>query len=124
MTDPSFQKDLALLGAGYWGKNLARNFNAFAVLHTICDADQPTLDSYGADYTEVLKATSPDDVLRNPAITKCAIATPAVTHYQLVKQALEAGKHVLVEKPLCLEVKEAEELVALARASNRVLMVG
>ena len=115
---------LALIGAGYWGKNLARNFNALGALHTICDSARATLESYGAEYSAVEKATEFGDVLANKAITQVAIAAPAVLHYQLAKAALEAGKDVFVEKPICLDLAEARSLVDLAAAQQRVLMVG
>src|SRR5438046_9816052 len=63
-------------------------------------------------------------VLAEPAITAVALATPAVTHFEMAKAALEAGKDVLVEKPLAIDVKHGEQLVALAAARGRILMVG
>jgi UDP-2-acetamido-3-amino-2,3-dideoxy-glucuronate N-acetyltransferase len=116
--------DLALVGAGYWGKNLARNFLALKALRTLCDASVEVLGSYGVEYDDVLKAGSFEAVLEDAAISKVVIATPAATHFALAKQALQADKDVFVEKPLCLEVAEAEELVALAADRNRILMVG
>jgi UDP-2-acetamido-3-amino-2,3-dideoxy-glucuronate N-acetyltransferase len=124
MNPTDCQRDLALIGAGYWGKNLARNFHALGALHTLCDNQPATLAAYGADYTPVRKTTRLDDVLADPAITKVAIAAPAALHYQLAKACLESGRDVFVEKPLCLELREADELVALAQAKERVLMVG
>ena len=103
-TTLSTQHSLALIGAGYWGKNLARNFHALGALHTICDAQSSTLDSYGAEYAGVRKTNRLKDVLADPAITQVAIAVPATLHYTLAEQALLAGKDVLVEKPLCLEL--------------------
>ena len=118
------QRSLALIGAGYWGKNLARNFNALGVLHTLCDSQSATLESYGADYAGVEKTADWQAVLVNKGITRVAIATPAVTHYALVRAALLAGKDVLVEKPLCLDEKEGQELVDLAAKTGQILMVG
>jgi UDP-2-acetamido-3-amino-2,3-dideoxy-glucuronate N-acetyltransferase len=115
---------LALVGAGYWGKNLARNFHALGALHTVCDSSQATLDSYGTDYKSVQKVTDFADVLADKAIAQVAIAAPAVLHFKLAKAALEAGKDVFVEKPICLDLAEARSLVALAAAKERVLMVG
>ena len=117
-------RDLALVGAGYWGKNLARNFNLLGALHTLCDQSQATLDSYQADYVDVQKTICFDDVLKNPAIKKVVVAAPAVLHFELVKAALLAGKDVLVEKPLCLEARQGAELQALAAGKQAVLMVG
>jgi len=118
------QNTLALVGAGYWGKNLARNFHALGALHTICDSSKATLDSYGAEYSAVRKATEFGEVLANESIKQVAIAAPAVLHYQLAKAALEAGKDVFVEKPICLDLADAQSLVAFARSKERVLMVG
>jgi len=116
--------DLALVGAGYWGKNLARNFHALGSLRTLCDRSAETLASYDAGYATVEKTGHFDEVLADPLVTKVAIATPAALHHRLAKAALLAGKDVFVEKPLCLDLAEAEELVALADAKGRVLMVG
>jgi UDP-2-acetamido-3-amino-2,3-dideoxy-glucuronate N-acetyltransferase len=115
---------LALIGAGYWGKNLARNFNALGALHSICDSSSETLDSYGSDYSAVRKSVDFYEVLSNAAISQVAIAAPAAAHFQLAKAALESGKDVFVEKPLCLDLSEAQSLVAVAEAKQRVLMVG
>lgn len=124
MSNQSASKDLALIGAGYWGRNLARNFHSLGVLHTLCDRDRGILESYGPDYTEVRKCAGFEDVLANEDITKVAIAAPAAAHHSLAKAALLAGKDVYVEKPLCLEVAAAEELVSLASRQGRILMVG
>lgn len=118
------KSDLALIGCGYWGKNLARNFLRLGVLHTLCDSSQTLLDGYGAEYKAVRKCHSLDDVLNDPAIRKVAIATPAFTHFSIAQRALLASKQVYVEKPLCLSIPDAKELIALAESKGRVLMVG
>jgi UDP-2-acetamido-3-amino-2,3-dideoxy-glucuronate N-acetyltransferase len=118
------EPSLALIGAGYWGKNLARNFQALGALHTLCDSHQPTLDSYGSEYAPVRKTTRFAEVLADSSITRVAIAAPAVAHYQLAKAALEAGKDIFVEKPICLHLAEAQSLMELAVGKRRVLMVG
>lgn len=115
---------IALVGCGYWGKNLARNFHALGALHTLCDASAQTLASYGAEYSTVKKVGAYSDVLKDVAITAVAIAAPAAVHHRLAKEALLAGKDVYVEKPLCLDLNDAEELVKLANEFGRVLMVG
>jgi UDP-2-acetamido-3-amino-2,3-dideoxy-glucuronate N-acetyltransferase len=116
--------NLALIGGGYWGKNLARNFLRLGSLHTICDANQQTLDSYDAAYAAVNKVRSFDTVIADKNIDKVVIATPAATHYHLAKRAIEAGKHVYVEKPLCLSISEGRELIEFAQDQQRILMVG
>ena len=118
------ERDLALIGIGYWGKNLARNFYSLDSLHTICDSNRELLDKYDELYPDVKKSQSVDDVIKDPDIKKVAIAAPAALHYNLAKKALEAGKDVFVEKPLCLNLREAEELVAIAEKNSRILMVG
>ena len=118
------EPSLSLIGAGYWGKNLARNFHALGALRILCDENQATLDSYGAEYAGVQKFTDFGKVLGDQAIQRVAIAAPAAMHYELAKAALLAGKDVFVEKPLCLEVAQGQELVALAAQKGLVLMVG
>lgn len=115
---------LALIGAGNWGKNLARNFHALGVLHTICDSRQSLLDTYSTQFPDVQLTSDFQSVLNNPKITQVAIAAPAALHYRLTKQALLAGKDVYVEKPLCLDSAEGEELIVLAESHGRILMVG
>lgn len=118
------QRDLALVGAGYWGKNLARNFNSIGALHTLCDTRQGTLDSYADGFEGVSKSLSFETMLADKQVTKVAIATPAPTHFKLAKQAIAAGKDVYVEKPLCLSSSDASELIDFAEGHGRILMVG
>lgn len=115
---------VAHIGAGYWGKNLVRNLHALKALQIICDTNSATVESFrrqypGIDCTSDLKA-----ILSDSSITAVSIATPAVTHFELVRKALEAGKDVFVEKPLALNVEQGEELAALAAKNSRILMVG
>ncbi len=118
------KKTLALVGAGNWGKNLARNFHSLGVLHTICDPNADLLDSYRSTYDDVDLEDSFDAVLANQEIDKIAIAAPAPLHYSLAKKALLAGKDLFVEKPLCLNIEEGEELKSLSQQHGRVLMAG
>lgn len=118
------QKKVALIGAGYWGKNLARNFYELDALHTICDQNESLLNTYANRFPGVSLTTNFNSVLTNPEITRIVIAAPAFVHYKLAKDALIAGKDVYVEKPLCLDCKEAEELIHLAELHGRILMVG
>jgi UDP-2-acetamido-3-amino-2,3-dideoxy-glucuronate N-acetyltransferase len=117
-------KSLGLIGAGNWGKNLARNFHALGVLNTICDPNNNLLDTYRSHYSTVNLTTNYQSVLDNPLITKVVIAAPATLHYKLAKQALLAGKDTYVEKPLCLDSSEGEELISLAQERGLILMVG
>lgn len=117
-------RHLALIGAGYWGKNLARNFHSLGALHTLCDLSPAILDSYGAEYQAVRKTSDLASIWTDAGATAVAIAAPAVHHHRLAKAAMLAGKDVYVEKPLCLQGAEADELTALARQTGRILMVG
>ena len=119
------ERNLALVGAGYWGKNLARVFNELGALHSICDQSKLLLDQYrGDDFKEVQKTNTLEDILENPEISKLAIAVPAEYHYEIAKSGLLAGKDVFVEKPLCLKLEHAQELISLASKNERILMVG
>ena len=118
------EKFIALIGLGYWGKNILRNLYEMRGLHTACDEDHEIIKEREEKFPGVNYTTSFEDVLKSPDIKAVAIATPAATHYDVVKQSLLAGKDVFVEKPLALTVKEGEELVALASKKERVLMVG
>jgi UDP-2-acetamido-3-amino-2,3-dideoxy-glucuronate N-acetyltransferase len=115
---------VAVVGTGYWGKNLVRNFHALGALKTICDSSPTTVDSFLKDYPDVSGVTALSDVLRDPEVQGVVVATPAETHGTLVRESLLAGKDVYVEKPLCLSNREGEQLTALARREGRILMVG
>jgi len=115
---------VGLAGAGYWGKNILRNLHGLGVLHTICDEDRALLQDYRQKYPGIKVTTSFKEVLADHEIKAVAIATPARTHYELAKAALEADRDVFVEKPLALTVREGEELVGFAQKRDKVLMVG
>jgi UDP-2-acetamido-3-amino-2,3-dideoxy-glucuronate N-acetyltransferase len=117
-------KNVAVIGAGYWGKNLVRNFNQLGVLKIICDGAQIIRHQMSEAYPGVLVTDNFDDVLKDDAIQGVVIAAPAALHYELVNKALRAGKHVFVEKPLSLTYGEGEKLVRLAAEKGRVLFVG
>lgn len=117
-------KDIAVIGCGYWGRNLVRNFWDLGALYAICDANENTLKEFKAKYPELKTYTSFPDVLQDTHIQGVVIATPAVTHYAIAKESLLKDKGVFVEKPLALKVEEGEELVDLARKRERILMVG
>src|SRR5271166_5573744 len=113
---------VAVIGCGYWGKNLVRNFAELGALAAICDPDRAAADQLAERYRG--RIAEFDSVLCDPAIAGVAIAAPAVLHAELARRAIEAGKHVFVEKPLALTVPEAEQLCALAERHDRRLMVG
>ena len=117
-------KNIGMIGLGYWGKNILRNLHGLGLLHTACDSNTETLEQWQAQYESVQFTTSYDDLLQSPDIAAIVIATPAITHFAVVKAALLAGKDVFVEKPLALTVKDGEDLVELAAANGRILMVG
>lgn len=118
------RKSTALIGGGRWGKNLARNLFELGVLHTICDTSQPLLNHFHSLYPETHVTTSVSELLENDAIDRVMIAAPASLHYNLAKACLLTGKDVFVEKPLCLDYQEGEELVQIAKNLGKVLMVG
>jgi predicted dehydrogenase len=115
---------VGLAGLGYWGPNLARNFDELAELRWLCDLDPELQATFAPRYPRAQVTADFDDLVNDDRLDAVVIATPAVTHYELAKQALEAGKHVLVEKPPALNGSEAEELVAIAESQGRVLMPG
>ncbi len=115
---------IAVVGAGYWGKNLIRNFQGLGYLHTICDPRLEILHHFKALYPQVAGKASFVEVLKNPAIDAVVLATPSMTHFELGKQVLEAGKHLYVEKPLATNLQDAQVLVELATKQKKTLMVG
>jgi predicted dehydrogenase len=115
---------IGVVGLNYWGPNLARNFNELSELTWLCDLDERQLAQIGARYPDARTTTNFEDLLADDSVDAVVIATPVPTHYALAKQALEAGKHVFVEKPPAMRAAEMDELVALADARDRVLMPG
>lgn len=114
---------VAVVGSGYWGKNLVRNYHELGALRAICDLDPECRAQQAATYPGIMVTGSFDEVLDDKAVHAVAIATPAVTHYALARAALERGRDVFVEKPLALSVGECEELIARADRGGRILMV-
>jgi len=114
---------VGVIGCGYWGRNLVRNFHQLGALRAVCDVSEASLvemqQSYGVPTT-----ASFADLLASPGVEGVVIAAPAARHYELAKEALLAGKDVFVEKPLALHVEEGVELLELARENSRILMVG
>jgi predicted dehydrogenase len=116
-------KYVAVVGCGYWGKNLVRDFSRLGVLRVICDASQSILADLGAQFN-VETVCDFAQVLAMSDVKAVVIATPAPTHANLVIQALNAGKDVFVEKPLALTLEDALRIETTARKSNQILMVG
>jgi predicted dehydrogenase len=115
---------LAVIGAGYWGPNLVRTALSTPELQLewLCDLDEERAQKVLGRYTTVKATSSYERVLADPAVAAVAIATPAATHFDLIRAALETGKHVLVEKPLTVSVAEGEKLTGLAERSGLKLM--
>src|SRR5919199_6439422 len=115
---------LAVVGAGYWGPNLVRNAMATEALELrwLCDLDEDRARRVLGAYSTVATTDSFDTVLSDPSVAAVAIATPAATHFPLAMAALDAGKHVLVEKPLTAALSDGEKLVQAAEDRDLVLM--
>jgi len=117
---------IGVIGYGYWGPNLVRNFNIAegARLTAVCDKSDSALKRVIPIYNGALRTTTnADELITSPDIDAVAIATPVSTHFELAKKALENGKHVFVEKPFTATVAQAEELVELAHKKNLTIMV-
>jgi predicted dehydrogenase len=117
--------NVGIIGLGYWGPNLVRNFNALSTVNVsmVADLDAERRDKICKLYPNTVGVASGDDILNNPEIDAVVLATPIKTHYNLAKKALEMGKHVLVEKPLATSRAEAQELIDLAKEKGLALMV-
>jgi predicted dehydrogenase len=115
---------VALAGLGYWGPNLARNFDELAELAWLCDLSEDNRERFATRFPNARMTGDFDEVLADDSVEAVIVATPVVTHFELAKRALAAGKHVLVEKPPALTCGEVEELVATAEEQGKVLMPG
>jgi predicted dehydrogenase len=111
-------------GLGYWGRNLARNFDDLTELRWLCDASEERRAEFAERYPDAQVTGDFDELLAAADVDAVVIATPVPTHYPLARAALEAGKHVFVEKPPAMQVAEMEELIGLADARGLVLMPG
>jgi predicted dehydrogenase len=112
------------VGLGAWGANLVRNVEELAELRWLCDADEGRREQFARRFPGARPTGSFDDLLEDPELEAVVIATPVPTHYELARRALEAGKHVFVEKPPAMRADEMRELVALAEARGLALMPG
>lgn len=117
---------IAIVGLGYWGKNLVRVLNSLKVLDSCFDLDENILNKYISDvsYRDVAFGTDWEIVLNNPDIKGVVVATPPSSHFNIAKKVLESGKHVFVEKPMTLDVEESKILVEIASRKKLILMVG
>jgi len=117
---------VAVIGAGHWGPNLIRNFHnrMKSEVAWVVDKDEGKLERAKAVFPEVRVSTDARDAIADPSVDAVVVATPTSTHHPLAKAALEAKKHVLVEKPIAANVEHGRELCALAEKTERVLMVG
>lgn len=118
--------NLGLVGVGYWGANLARNLNSTenARLAWICDANEKALAKIAGGYPKARTTGSLDEMLAAADLDAVVVATPARSHFDLARQCLNAGKHVLVEKPLAMSTAECDELIDIAASKGLKLMVG
>lgn len=116
---------IGLIGYGYWGPNLARNFNSNSriTLKTICDFSKDRLDAAGKLYQNVDLVSNIDTLFNDPDLDAIAIATPVSTHFDLAQKAFSAGKHVWLEKPMTETVEQGERLIELAEKKKKVLLV-
>jgi predicted dehydrogenase len=117
--------NVGVIGYGYWGPNIVRNFNSVPgskVTH-VCDTNAQTLAHVSQNYPSMQVTEDFESILRNPEIDVVAIVTPVSTHFDLAKRALQEGKHVFVEKPFTQTPNQAEELINLAEQKNLKIMV-
>lgn len=124
MGQPPKRARVCVAGFGHWGKNLVRNFHSLGGLAGVCESDGERLAALRSQYPEAPAFPTFEDALANSAVEAVAIATPAEHHYRMGMAALDAGKDVFVEKPLCLEAEDARRMVERAKEKGRILMVG
>jgi predicted dehydrogenase len=118
--------NVAVIGCGYWGPNLIRNFNSLSECEvtTVCDAKKDRLAHMQKLYPHLKTVTDADEVFSDKTINAVAIATPVHLHYELAMKSLRAGKHTFIEKPMASSVAECRELLSLAHEQGLTLMVG
>lgn len=117
-------QNIAVIGAGYWGVNHVRNFHELGALGMVCDTSRASLEKTAQRFPGTRVENDYRIAFSDQLVRGVVIATPAESHYQIAREAIEAGKDVLVEKPLTLDVPGGEHLVELARERGAVLMVG
>ena len=117
-------KKLGLIGAGYWGKNLVRDFYKLNILKTVCDKDINILNNHKLNYSDIIITTQWKDILNDHEITAVCISLPAELHYEFAKLALLHDKDVYIEKPITLNIDEVKELIEIAKNNEKIIMVG
>jgi len=117
---------VGVIGCGYWGPNLIRNFNGLpdVELVAISDLDPKRLEQVGLLYPSTLKTTNHSEIIEDPSIDAVVVATPMSSHYALGMEAIEAGKHVFIEKPMATNSDDCRRLIDAAASRDRTLMVG
>ena len=114
---------IAVIGAGQWGMNLIRNLYALEVLSHVVETNSETIEAVSEEISDITFLNDYDALLVSN-IDAVAIATPTSTHYKIALKFLESGKDVFIEKPMTISTREAEELVRVAEANERILMIG
>ena len=116
---------MGVIGYGYWGPNIVRNFSTAngSQVAMVCDMNQQSLKKVKKNYPQVRVTTNSDELIKDPGVDAIAIATPVFTHHELAKKALNEGKSVFMEKPFTHTIAEAEELIELAERKKLKLMV-
>ncbi len=117
-------KFIATIGGGYWGKNLIRNLDELKSLVGFYDTSKIVREEISKKYPSIKAYNTIEELFNDPDVSGVFIATPAITHGNLAVQALNAGKHVFIEKPMCLDVEEAKNLIKLSKELDLKLMVG
>ena len=117
---------VAVVGCGYWGPNLIRNFNSLpdCKVKMICDTDKKRLSYLANLYPAIKTTTNYNDLVGDDEIDAIAIATPVFLHFELAKKSLSVKKHTFIEKPMASSVKECEELIQIADKNKTTLMIG
>lgn len=123
-TSSSVPRTIALVGTGAWGTNHLRVWHELGALRSVCDANAERLAEIAREHRDLHTTTGLEEVLDDDDVEGVVVATPAVTHASIASRALEAGKHVLVEKPLAVSVRDAEALLQVAATHDRIVMVG
>jgi UDP-2-acetamido-3-amino-2,3-dideoxy-glucuronate N-acetyltransferase len=124
LTSRFMPANICVVGCGYWGKNLARNYSQLNALFGICESDEARLRDFAAQYPQAKAYSDLSQALADPEIQGVVLASPAEMHHRMALAALRARKHVFVEKPLALDWRDGMEMVAAAEANRRILMVG